>query len=342
MRRPATAAAAALLGLSLLTACSTGSTETEKAAPDAPGATQAEDGAFPVTVKHRFGSTEITSEPRRVVTLGSADQDNVLALGVVPVGVPQISWGANEQGTTDWFDAALEELGGERPTLLNTSDDIPVDEVAALEPDLILASNSGLTQAQYDSLSKIAPVVAPTGADWLTPWDESLEQAGLALGRPALAEKVEDATDDLVESVAEQHPEFENTSFLFAYVDPADLGTVGVYSDADLRVEILDELGLEVADVVDDVVKDGEFYGNVSAEKADTLRADLLLTYLETDKEKAAFTENALLSRIPAVQNGKVIALKSDTVGVAVSSPSPLSIPVVVDELVPQIATVIQ
>src|SRR5690606_31860946 len=105
------------------------------------------------------------------------------------------------------------------------------------------------TKAQYDSLTKVAPVVAPTGADWLTPWDESLEQAGLALGRPALAEKVEQATEQLVEGVEKEHPVLADTSFLFTYFDPADLGNVGVYSEDDLRVALLEDLGLEVPEL---------------------------------------------------------------------------------------------
>lgn len=337
MRRPSFVLTAVVLGLSLATACSTGSTDKASEKETANGASKAEAGAFPVTIKHRYGTTEVKAEPKRVVTLGSADQDNTLALGVVPVGVPEITWGPNANKTTDWFDEALDALGGERPTLINTADDIPVDEVAALEPDLILASNSGITQAQYDSLSKVAPVVAPTGADWLTPWDDSLEQAGLALGRSAEAKKVEEATENLIDSVEQENPGLENTSFLFAYFDQADLGTVGVYSEDDLRVDILDELGLEVPDVVEKVVPRGAFYGSVSAEKADTLTSDILLTYVETADELKKITDNALLGRIPAVAADKVITLKADTVGVAVSSPTPLSIPVIVEELVPQI-----
>ena len=337
MHRPLSVAAV-VLGFALVAGCSTGSTD-DKAQDDSSAiqGSHAEEGAFPVTVKHRFGETEIESEPQRVVTLGSADQDNVLALGVVPVAVPKITWGPNENNSTDWFDEALAELDGPAPAQLDTSDAIPVDEVAKLEPDLILASNSAMTKQEYDQLSKIAPVVAPPGADWLTSWEDSLEQAGLALGRPTKAAEVEKSTEALIDGVEEENPEVEQTDFLFTYFDPSDLGTVGVYSEEDPRVAILEEMGFEVPDQVERLVPEGEFYGSVSAERANTLDSDVLVTYLDSEKQLQQVKDNALLGRIPAVAADKVVALPADGVGVAVTSPTPLSIPVIVDEVVPQI-----
>lgn len=49
------------------------------------------DGRFPVRIDHKYGSTEIPAEPRRVVTVGFVEQDPLLVLGVVPVA------------TTEWF-----------------------------------------------------------------------------------------------------------------------------------------------------------------------------------------------------------------------------------------------
>ncbi|MGZ3259549.1 MAG: twin-arginine translocation signal domain-containing protein, partial [Croceibacterium sp.] len=49
-----------------------------------PGAV-AKDGS--VTVKHAFGETKITAPPKRVVSAGFTEQDDLLAVGVVPVAV---------------------------------------------------------------------------------------------------------------------------------------------------------------------------------------------------------------------------------------------------------------
>ena len=44
--------------------------------------------------------------------------------------------------------------------LFDETDGIDFEAVADTQPDVILASYSGLTQEEYDTLSKIAPVVA--------------------------------------------------------------------------------------------------------------------------------------------------------------------------------------
>src|SRR5918994_6152641 len=177
-RRAALVLAIALTATGL-SACSTGSTEVADA-PEAETTTDA--SAYPVTIEHAFGETTIEEEPTRVATLGWSDHDHALALGVVPVGATKITWGGNEAGSTEWFDAAIEEAGAEAPVRYDDADGAPIDEIAELAPDLILATNSGVTEEEYAKLSKIAPVVAYPEHPWTTPWQTSLEMVGEALG----------------------------------------------------------------------------------------------------------------------------------------------------------------
>ncbi|WP_313716520.1 ABC transporter substrate-binding protein, partial [Arsenicicoccus bolidensis] len=184
-----------------LAACGSGAGSTSSGSTSA-GATSgaasqgaAEQGAFPVTIKHTFGETTITKEPTKVATVGWVDQDMAVSLGVVPVGATAMTWGGNAGKSTDWFDAAVAKLGGKAPTRYDDTDGIPVTEIAKLAPDVILATSSGLTKADYDKLSKIAPVVAQPGAPWVTPWTTSLETVGKALGRPTKATAVRAQTD---------------------------------------------------------------------------------------------------------------------------------------------------
>jgi iron complex transport system substrate-binding protein len=318
-----------------LSACSTGATATDDAAP---ASSEADAGAFPVTVEHAYGSTTIEEEPTRVATLGWSDHDAVLSLGVVPVGAVQITWGGNEHGSTPWFDEALAELGGEQPTRYADADGAPIDEIAKLEPDLILATNSGITQAEYDKLSRLAPVVAFPGEPWVTSWEDSLAIAGEALGRAELASEVRRDTEDAIAQAAEQNPQVVGKSFVFASLSTADMSKVDYYTPEDNRPRLLAALGMVNAPVIERISKPGQFYGTLSAERAPDLASDVFITYAETGDDLATFRDDPLLGRIPALRSGHVLASTNQTDALGLSAPSPLAIPYAMEHFVPLVA----
>src|SRR5512132_3937066 len=116
--------------------------------PEKPGAV-AKDGS--VTVKHLFGETKVPAPPKRVVSAGFTDQDDLLAVGVVPIAVTNW-WGDQPFGVWPW---ALPKLGGAQPEVLDLNDGIQVDRIAALKPDLIVATTAGVDQDTYNKLSEI-------------------------------------------------------------------------------------------------------------------------------------------------------------------------------------------
>jgi iron complex transport system substrate-binding protein len=332
--RVAAATAAALLTAGLA-GCSTGTADTgDGSGPE----TRAEEGAFPVTIEHAFGETTIEGEPKRVATLGWSDQDHALALGVVPVGATKLTWGGNEAGSSDWFDAELHEVDGDTPTRYDDTDGAPIEEIAKLAPDLILATNSGITQQEYDKLSDIAPVVAYPEAPWTTPWQTSLEMVGKALGRPSLAGEVADDTQQVIDDAKETYSQLEGRSLIFAYLSTADLSTVGIYAPQDPRVSLMHDFGLVDAPAVAGAIKPGEFYGTVSAERAADLESDVLLTWSENPGDMRTFTDHALIGKIPAVAGGHAYAEEDKHVSLAVTNPTPLSVPDVVEHFLPEVA----
>lgn len=332
----AVAAAASLAG------CSTGSAQpaSEETGSTSSVTSEVVD-SFPVTISHAFGETTIDAEPVRVATVGWTDQDMVLSLGVVPVGATALTWGGNEEQSSDWFDAELERVGGEAPVRYPDTDGIPVEEIAELRPDLILATNSGITADDYASLSKIAPVVAYPEAPWVTPWQDSLRLVGEALGRSEQAEQRLDETEDLIAETAAAHPELADRDFVFAYLTTTDLSSVGVYGRQDPRVAILEQFGLESAPIVEEVVEDGAFYGNVSAERAATVESDILLTYAETEADLQTFTDDPLLGQLPALAAGNAYAELDKHVGLSITNPSPLSLPFIVENFLPHVLEIL-
>ena len=339
---------AATPGLALLAlpGCATGPADaTSPAGSASAGAARstADATAFPVTVSHAHGTTTVERPPTRVATIGWADADVVAALGVVPVGAPKITWGGNAGGSTDWFDEQAATLGVRQGDIARYDDSagIPFDAIAATSPDLILGLSSGVTKEDYDKLSKIAPVVAWTTAPWGTPWRDQLTAIGTALGRGPQATLLREQTEQDIADAVAAHPEIKGRSAAWAWFSPTDLSTIGLYTTSDLRPQMLREFGLvDSPTVVALSAKDkGAFSVNLSAEKASTLEADLVVFYAEEGAGADAITGNALLGQIPALQRKQYVASADHAVALSMSLPSPLSVRTAVEEFLPKIVS---
>lgn len=327
----ATATALALAPALLLAAC--GTAGTSGTAADAAGtsaAPAAEDGAFPVTVQHAYGETTVEEAPARVATVAWANHEVPLALGVVPVGMSKATWGDDDgDGVLPWVEDQLGELGAETPVLFDETDGIDFEAVADTDPDVILAAYSGLTQEEYDTLSKIAPVVAYPDVAWGTTMNEMIKLNSQALG---LAEEGEQLVADLDAQIAETaaaFPELEGMTGLFTYVDPNDLSQIGFYTTADPRAGFLGTLGMRTPAVVAETSAGSDsFYETVSAENSDAFSdVDMFITYGATDGSVLELVQgDPLLSKIPAVADGAVVVLEDNTPLAAAANPSPLSI----------------
>jgi len=342
-----TALLAAVAAALVLAGCTTGPTGPTPGDASAPagtaaagaGATGADPAAYPVTLTDAFGTATITKEPQRVVALGWSDADHVAALGVAPVGAPKVTWGGNANLSTDWFDQQLATFGGAAPTRFDDADGNPVEEIARLQPDLILATNSGITKDEYDKLSKLAPVVAYPEVAYGTPWQDSLETIGKALGRSTRAAEVEARTVATLDAARATYPQLAGKTFIYGYVAPTDLSQIGFYTPSDLRPQMLTALGMKNAPFVEERAKGSkEFYLTVSAEQAATLEADVFLTYVTEDSEIGVMTKDPLVGRVPAIKKGALVATKDEKVGLTMSSPTPLSIPYMTRLFVPLVA----
>ncbi|MFC8504206.1 iron-siderophore ABC transporter substrate-binding protein [Pedococcus sp. NPDC057267] len=340
MRRSSVAglatATAALLCLAL-PACSTGSTTGD----GAPARASGDGSGFPVSVEHVYGTTTISKPPARVATLGWSDQDVALALGVAPVGAVRISWGGNAKGSTPWYDAKLAELGAKEPTRYDDADGAPVEKIAELAPDLILATNSGITKEEYTKLSKIAPVVAYPGHAWGTSWQTSLDLVGKALGREREAAKVKRQTQKAITDAAAAHPQTKGKSFIFASLSPTDTSKVDYYTPLDNRPRLLTDLGMVNAPFVEENGTGSQFVKTVSAERASSLAADVFITYAATPGEMKKYLTDPLLGQIPAFRTGGYVDSSNQTDALGMSAPSPLSIPWAMDKFVPLVAAAV-
>ncbi|WP_202865375.1 iron-siderophore ABC transporter substrate-binding protein [Ornithinimicrobium sufpigmenti] len=290
----------------------------------------ADEGAFPVTVQHAFGETTIEQAPERVATVAWANHEVPLALGIVPVGMSKATWGDDDgDGILPWVEDKLAELDAEAPALFDETDGIDFEAVADTSPDIILAAYSGLTQEEYDTLSKIAPVVAYPDLAWGTTMHEMIELNSQALG---LAEEGQELVADLDTQIADavaEYPELEDQAAVFTYLDPNDLSQIGFYTTTDPRTGFLEILGLQTPQAVAEAsAASDSFYETVSAESSDSFAdVDLFITYGPADGSVVELVQaDPLMSKIPAVENGAIVVLEDNTPLAASANPSPLSI----------------
>jgi iron complex transport system substrate-binding protein len=324
----AIAAAAALL----LTGCASQGA----AGAGSDDAASATSDAFPVTIEHAFGETTIEAQPERIATVAWANHEVPLALGVVPVGMSKATWGDDDgDGVLPWVEDQLDELGAETPVLFDETDGIDFEAIADTQPDVILAAYSGLTQEDYDTLSKIAPVIAYPEVAWGTSYEDMIRLNSAAIG---LADEGDQLIDDLhaeVETALAAHPELADSKVLFSYIDPADFSQIGFYTSLDTRPGFLTSLGLpEPAVVVEESAGSDLFYVSISSEEADRFEdVDVFVTYGEADGAIIAQLQaDPLLSQIPAIANGNIAILENSTPLAASANPSPLSIGWGIDE----------
>jgi iron complex transport system substrate-binding protein len=298
---------------------------------DAAGTSGIATDAFPVTIEHAFGTTVVPSEPQRVVVVGLNEADYLYSLGVAPVGVHEW-WGGYHYATGPWADATRIEVGAE-PDVLEGFDINP-EWVAELEPDLIVATYHDVDRTMYDTLSKIAPVVAASADHeaWATPWREQLRLIATAVGRTERAEEVITGVDDTIEEIKAAHPDIAGATFETGLLED---GSLTAYSSDDIGNQMLAELGMSVPASFDDLA-DGVFI-SLSTEQFEIL--DQLDTFIWMDAEGLAETQVAQIPTYTATQlhtEGRSVFPSHDMV-LAMSFNTPLSIPYFLEELAPML-----
>ncbi|MBT0772522.1 iron-siderophore ABC transporter substrate-binding protein [Kineosporia sp. J2-2] len=326
--------AAALLAATalLLAACGSGSAGEDDAGGAASGA-----GFEAVTIEHALGEATITEKPERIVTLGQGSTETAIALGTVPVGIEEYPWGSDDTGYLPWVYEAVKEKGAQLPTQFTGNEELDVEAIVELEPDLILAPWSGVTQEQYDVLKDIAPTVAYPELPWTITWDEQIRTIGRAMGQTDDAEQLITGIEKQLSESARD--EYEDITF--SYVYNTGPGTLGVFYPGEQRVAMVSALGLTVDPVVD-TLGEWEVEGTDSAaiglENADKLKdSDLIFTFYSDEANREEIEAQKLYQQIPAIARGSVVAPTEQPFVTASSIINPLTVPWTLERFTPLI-----
>ncbi|MFJ1801476.1 iron-siderophore ABC transporter substrate-binding protein [Streptomyces sp. NPDC088180] len=333
-RRLAAAVSAAALGVGLLAGCGNDAVDEKN-----DGAPAAAGGAFPVTVEHAFGSTEVTKAPERVVTVGYTDDQAVLAFGVKPVGM--VDQYPNPAGRTPDINTqwpwVKDQWGDTRPEVVMKNGDAGpnFEKIASLRPDLIIAVYSEVDEAAYEKLSKIAPTVGRTKGEkelFSAPWQDNAVHIAKALGKEKEGAALVKEIQGKLDTAKKAHPEFggKKAVALSWYKD-----SISAFTSTDVRGRLVTGTGFTYQTEIDKIA-DGGFSTELSPERVDLVDVDQI--FVINDKaDTDALKKFELFTNLPAVKNGKVSYLldsEGPAVGAAMSQGTLLSLPYAIDELV--------
>ncbi|MDQ4054140.1 MAG: ABC transporter substrate-binding protein [Actinomycetota bacterium] len=304
------------LPAALLVACGSESGDAGADAGSSPSA-----AADPIVVDHVYGSTEVGGVPERIVSLDSQWTDSLLALGVEPVGYAVDSY--MPDSTVPWQDLP------EGAAALDVTNGPPIEEIAALEPDLIVGSYTITDERTYDLLSGIAPTVPSFDEQDVTPWQQLVGLTGDLLDRPDDAAQLVEDVDAEVAAAASTLPQLKGQTFALAQYIVGDSMYI-VADEEDGSTVFFEQLGMTMSPAVKaEGERTGETRVQVSTERADLLRADLL-AFLVNGGDESDLDDIPGFDELP----GTVAVLDYPTI-VGLNTPSPLSVPYALEKLRP-------
>ncbi|MFE9951111.1 ABC transporter substrate-binding protein [Streptomyces sp. NPDC005531] len=252
--------------------------------------TDAKAGQFPRTLTHAMGKTELKSAPKRVVVLDVGEFDNVVSLGVKPVGY------APSEGDAAIPSYLKKDAGN--PKNVGTINNLNLEAIAGLKPDLILGSQLRAAD-KYDQLSKIAPTVFSIRPGFT--WKENYLLNAAALDKTAKAkselEAYEKKAAKLGEDIGPDKPTISMVRYLpdriRLYAKASFIGTI--LEDAGLprpKNQQINDLAAEISpEKIDEADADWIFtgvYGDPKATKRDTAQSNPLWKNLKAVKEGRA------------------------------------------------------
>ncbi|MEK5037353.1 iron-siderophore ABC transporter substrate-binding protein [Sporosarcina sp. FSL K6-3457] len=257
-----------------------------------------------VTIDTKFGQVEIAEQPKRIVALGWGDAETALSLGIEPVGASDwLAFGGD--GVGPWLEGAYETS----PTIIGTME-LDYEQIAALEPDLILDVKSSGDDERYKRLSDIATTVGvPEGGDsYLTSSEEQVRMIAKALGKVDEGEALLKDVDAAFEKAANEHPEFADKTIVVGAYSSAGFGA---YVEGDARIDFATRLGFKTKDEIE-ALDNSNFFISVADEQLELLDSDLTVI-LPIWIDPSEITNNELYKKIPSVVDGRSIILDADT-----------------------------
>lgn len=272
-------------------------------------------------ITHALGETCAPQQAERVIALEWTYVENLLALGLQPVGVADIA------GYNTWvqiplaLDAGVADVG--------TRQEPNLEAIAELEPDLILAV-SFRTGQNYELLSAIAPTLVfdayPTDITHYEEMIRTFDTIAQATGRVAEGQAVLQAMEAYFAAASAALNAAGRTGEPFILAQTflsGDVPTFRLFTDNALAVQTLEQIGL--VNAWQDAPQQYGF-STVNFEAFADI-GDVNFFYVAQDDYHPTLTDSPLWGGLPFVQSGRAYWLGGD----AWLFGGPLSMQVVVD-----------
>jgi ferric hydroxamate transport system substrate-binding protein len=297
MSRSPLAVATALAATLLLGAC--GSTE-----PAASGAEPGPD-AEPVSVTDaRDRVVKLDAPAAKVVALEWGMAENLVTLGVMPVGVADVK-GYRTWVTAEPLDASVKDVG--------TRNEPSVDSIVALDPDLVVATTDS-APALLTQLEKYVPVLALKGNDAtraLPTLRENLTTLATVTGKRDVATTVLADFDKAVAEARQKIAAAGAAGRAFTMADGWKEGSsisIRMYAPGSLLSEVATQLGLKNGWTA----KGDAVYGLAQTDvEGLTALGDVRFLYIASNADGGdvfadGLSRNAIWRSLPFVRAGRV------------------------------------
>jgi iron complex transport system substrate-binding protein len=272
---------------------------------------ETEDGYL---ISHKMGKTLAPKSPQRIFALDLIPAEVLISLNLPPIGL-----------ASPWLPEVVAEAALEM-TFLRTAQDLNLEVILALEPDLIIGSRLvGDDPTLYEQVSRIAPTVILRD-DAFAYWQQLTDDLASLLDIPERAEEVLQSYNDAVATYRRRAQAvigedsintvlvFPQSLWLYApgaqmgdrYVPSTNSGWPYIALGLNPSPEMVSLLGREV-------------WVQLSFELLPELTAEHLIILYDGTAERAEieatyrnFTDHPLWERVAAVQAGNVYVVATD------------------------------
>ena len=250
-----------------------------------------------ITVTDMTGREIVLDQPAsRVIALSAADCENLYAIGAGDLLV----------GRGEYCNYPEEVL--ELPAV-QSGENMNLEEILALEPDVLLMSTMGQTKEQVQALEDNGVKVVVSDAADIEGVYASLAVLGQLTGHEEEAAAVEDGMKAVFEELREKAEAAGETKTVYFEVSPLEYG-LWTAGEGTFMNEIAEMVGLK------NVFADVTGWAEVSQEQVLEANPDIIVTIAmyfgegPTPEEEIAGREG--WDQVAAVQNGAILNLQND------------------------------